>query len=1215
MSLRRILAVGRLELSQTLRRPMFWILLLLLTLMSWGLSAGNVTIASGDTAVGGDKAWINSESQMTMFVIVLTFLITAFFASVAAGMAVLRDDEVGASEILHTTPLRPAEYVAGKFAGVTVTFLFALTWQLLTLVVFFQLMPIENAAEVRGDFRLGAYLRPMLFFALPNVLFALGTAFAVGERARRPILVFFLPVALLLVCGFFLWDWSPSWLDPRINDLLMVVDPSGLRWLDEAWLSIDRGVEVYNTEPVAYDWRILVNRAWILLVGLGAVAASVPHVARTLSGEARPGGLSRLLRRRRRDEAAPASAAATGRAAIDDPRLAELAMRRGRASRAAGLGAVVRAEVRELLHQPGLYLFVPLILLQTVGNATFAIGAFDTPILLTSGYLAVNSVSIVTTLVCLLLLFYTVESLQRERSTGFGELLYSSPVATWTLLVGKALANSLVGAAILLGAFVASVIVLLVQGSAPVETWPFFVTWILLVAPTFVLWTAFVTWLYALVRERYTAYALAIGALVATFYFQFRGELTWTFNWPLWGTLQWSDMGTYELNRQQLVLNRVTVLGAALFFAGFAVRLFSRRDFDGLRSIQRLHPRLLVRTTLRLAPLALLPLITGGVLAYQVRSGFQGEPAEKLAKDYWRKNFATFADDRDAPVPVVRHVEVRVELEPAERRFAVEGSYELVNEHDVAIDAVAMTANRAWEEIAWQIDGVEATSEDREGLHLLRPARALEPGEGLRLGFRLRGTHPAGATKAGGGVPTFVLPSGVVLHTFEPSFLPLPGFQGGIGVDEDNAFEPREYPDDFWEEELDTAFGQIRPFTTRVQITTPADYTANSVGTLTSSREHTGEDGRALRTVVWESDHPVKLLNVVAGRYDVLRAGGTALFYHPGHTYNIDEMSSALQAAREHFSEWFYEFPWNELKVSEFPALAGYAQGFPTNITFSEGIGFLTESDEGSNAAFMVTAHEAAHQWWGNLITPGEGPGGNILSEGMAHYSTLLLHEEEHGLRGRIEFARRIEDSYAEDRQVDSERPLVKIDGSRAGDTTVTYDKGGWVMWMLHQLMGREATLAGLQELFRIYVPSTDDHPVLQDLLATLRPYAPDPQAFDEFTEQWYFDVVVPEYEIRDASKQRSGDGWLTRWTVRNKGTGRMPVEIAASRGERFPDDEARGAQSTGETYRDTRVSVVLGAGEEQALELRTDFEPQQIVVDPDALVLQLERSRALARL
>ena len=56
-------------------------------------------------------------------------------------------------------------------------------------------------------------------------------------------------------------------------------------------------------------------------------------------------------------------------------------------------------------------------------------------------------------------------------------------------------------------------------------------------------------------------------------------------------------------------------------------------------------------------------------------------------------------------------------------------------------------------------------------------------------------------------------------------------------------------------------------------------------------------------------------------------------------------MSEALDAARKYYSEWFGAFPWKELKISEFPALATYAQGFPTNITFSEGIGFLTKSD------------------------------------------------------------------------------------------------------------------------------------------------------------------------------------------------------------------------------------------------------------------------------
>ena len=55
--------------------------------------------------------------------------------------------------------------------------------------------------------------------------------FFVGERTPRPILVFVLPVAVLLICGFFLWDWTPSWLDPRIDRALMLVDPAGFRWV------------------------------------------------------------------------------------------------------------------------------------------------------------------------------------------------------------------------------------------------------------------------------------------------------------------------------------------------------------------------------------------------------------------------------------------------------------------------------------------------------------------------------------------------------------------------------------------------------------------------------------------------------------------------------------------------------------------------------------------------------------------------------------------------------------------------------------------------------------------------------------------------------------------------------------------------------------------------------------------------------------------------
>jgi hypothetical protein len=443
----------------------------------------------------------------------------------------------------------------------------------------------------------------------------------------------------------------------------------------------------------------------------------------------------------------------------------------------------------------------------------------------------------------------------------------------------------------------------------------------------------------------------------------------------------------------------------------------------------------------------------------------------------------------------------------------------------------------------------------------------------------------------------------VVLASFDSAFAPVVGFNDGVGVDEENRTESREYDDDYYVGPTVSFVNGRAPYPTRVTIHAPADFTVNSVGALVSSEQ---KDGR--RTTVWQSDKPVNFYNIIAGRWSERRGEGTVVYYHPGHPYNVKEIGEALDAARKYYSEWFWPFPWSELKLSEFPNLSSYAQGFPTDITFSESIGFLTRNDaRTADAAFMVTAHESAHQWWGNIIAPGKGPGGNLLSEGSSHFSTLLLFEQVKGLRARIEFAKRIEDGYAKARQADSERPLVKIDGSRPGDQTVTYDKTGFVLWMLMNHMGRERCLEGIRDFFKRY-HANPDHPVIQDFLAVMREHAPDAIEFDAFTKQWFYKVVVPEYQLDRLSREalKDGKGWAVSARLRNARTGRAPVEVAATSGERFTKEGLPNP-----AYREARTTVTIGDKESVKLEIRADFKPERLVVDPDVKVLQLFRKQA----
>jgi len=1201
MSARRLWLVARHELAFNARRPMFYICLTVAGLIIWGLSSGNVSIiiASGDATVGGKKAFITSEFAAAQILAVTVATLMSFFVAAAAGMSVIRDGELRVGELLHATPLTPAEYVAGKFAATIATILGLLAAVIALMLLFFHAIPNAEMADTRGPLVLTNYLRPAAVIALPMLVFVSGTAFALGAWTRRAILVFVLPIVLVLAGFFFLWSWTPSWLDLRINRLLMMIDPSGVRWLGETYLKVDRGADYYNTQRIGFDVPFLLSRLALVVVGVGSVVVAGARFAATLrqSGKVKAGKGAEL------DTAA---AKAPDKAPAATLTLGELAMHSSAAGFWHTMWQVARSEMRELKSQPGLYLFVPIIVFQIIVNSLSALGAFDTPLLLTSGTLAVNQMQFMTTLLSLLLVFYAVESLERERSTGFSAISNALPIRTSALITGKAIALCAIGVIVGAACLLACLIALLVQRRVGFEAFPFVLIWGGLVAPTFLAWAAFVFAAYSVTRNRFSAYGISLAAFGYTAYLALTDKLNWLGNWPLWNSVRWSDMSTLQFDRPALVLSRVFVLGLGAFFLWIAIRHYPRQDRDAIRIMHRLRPSALRTSLLRAAPALLVPVIAGGMLWRQIEKGPDGGPMEKKARDYWKKNLATW---KDAPLPALASVDMDLGLEPNARSWTVTGTYVLVNKHDQKLDKVPVTVSPTWHDLTWTMNGARYSPDTASLLYVFTPPRALEPGDTLRIGFSYTGKE-TGATKNGGGAGEFVVPSGVVMTSFSPRYFPTVGYVEEIGRKEGkNDYEPRQYPDDFYEGVTEPAFGSLLPTMTRIRITTPPDFIANSVGEKISDSTSNGR-----RTVVWKSDHPVMAFNVVAGRWQVKRGNGTALYYDRDHTYNVKEMSEALDAARKYYSEWFGAFPWKELKISEFPALATYAQGFPTNITFSEGIGFLTKSDPKTNLAFLVTAHESAHQWWGNMLQPGKGPSGDILSEGMAHFSTELLIDQVKGERDALEFRKRIESRYGDRRRADAERKLLRLDGSKEGDETVTYDKSGWVFWMLMQRMGREATLRGMKDLIAAY-SGNPDHPVLHDFVVHMRRYAPDTASYDDFVKQWFDTVVVPEYRVHDAKTVAApGGGWITTAVVENVGTGRMPIEVAAVQGERFPSDSTKKAK-TAQPYQAMLDSLTLGSKEKGSVSIRTSFKPERVVVDPNVRVLQLRRQSAEAKL
>lgn len=1184
MNFGRFWTVFSYDFSYNRKRPFYWIWLVLLAWNAWLMSMGAWIIRSIDTAVGTEKSFVNSEFQIAFVFALMPVLLLGLFMAIAAGTPLIRDVQQKIGEILHTTPLRPAEYIVGKFTAAIASSLAVLALFLIILILLNEVIPNPAATDIHGPFRLRNYLMPAVVFFLPVLFFIAGICFALSEFTRKVFLVYVFPVVLLLLTMGFITSWFPPDASEGFTRFMQFIDPTGFRWLKQTWLIVDRGVSFYNTQSIQYDMPFLLSRLFYVLFGIGMVAVSARNFARKHV----------KIRDKRVTVRVPIGEQALPLEVAD---LSRLEGQRVPVGMFRQMLNVVRMELKELAGQTWLMVFMVMIAIFLITPDRGGVGPMHIISLYTSGWVATRAMLPLSLMMCFLILFATTESLHRENQTDLSPILYSTPLSTFSLLAGKALVNFIVAFGSMFISFVFVAGLIISSGETPFEVMPFVQTWGLLIFPTFIFWTAFVMAAFSWTKNRMSTYGIALALMFVTGWAIANNKVNWVTNWPLVNTVTWSDFGSFDLDRTAFVLNRLFYLSLSISLFAFAVFRFPRRVADRNQARRKFGWRIVVQLTALLLP----PSVLGSVLWIQLEQGFQGRASQNAEKDYWRKNMASFMNE---PLPHPTRIEMDIRLEPATREFHVRGLYDLENRKEKPLFRIPLTGVGRWKNLRWSVNGKEYTPENRSGMFVFVPDSPLQTGQTMKIGFSYDGIMLPGISRNGGPLVLgeFILPAGVALTGRNPWFVPVLGFVDSVGIDEKNRYEPEDPGPHFYEGITDAGIDRSL-LDTNIRVDVPEEYYATSMGVLTSEKVSNGR-----RVLTWQSDYPVRVFNVVAGKWTSRNGKVSIVYYHKKHSYNIDLMVLGLDSARRYYSQWFGPYVWKELRISEFPAYGLYARGNPTNIFFSEGIGFLTKDSMDQPAqfglsAFGVTAHEAAHQWWGHMLSPGEGPGGIVLAEGMAHFATLCLFEQVQGDEVRRIMSKQMEAYYGETRAVSSERPLSKSTFFRDADQTVIYDKGGWVFWMMRNLLGRDPMYAGLTTFIQKWHRGPD-HPVLEDFVAHMKTFARDPEAYDHFTQQWFFDVVMPEYRYMEKpQKHRVGNMWEVKAVIKNVGNANMPVDVSTSTGRRFDKE-----------YRESRTKVSLNGGQQREIILQCAFEPDRIVVDPDLQVFHLQRNAATYR-
>ncbi len=240
-------------------------------------------------------------------------------------------------------------------------------------------------------------------------------------------------------------------------------------------------------------------------------------------------------------------------------------------------------------------------------------------------------------------------------------------------------------------------------------------------------------------------------------------------------------------------------------------------------------------------------------------------------------------------------------------------------------------------------------------------------------------------------------------------------------------------------------------------------------------------------------------------------------------TYALENTPGLLTALENYFGT---PYPWEKLDLIAVPEPVGWAMENVGAITYDE-YGIMMDADapvEQRRAYASTHAHEMAHMWFGDLVTP-KWWNDLWLNESFATWmqsKAAQAHwpEGEFGretLKGAL--GAMAGDSLAAARAI--RQPVEYSEEADAAFDDITYEKGGGVLAMLERYVGEQAFRDGVRAYIKAHADGTATAEDFIGSIATVSRRDNIPRAFQSFIAQPGVPLVSVRRDCSDAASPR----------------------------------------------------------------------------------------------